>query len=317
MWRSAGRRNLRPFFVLFLFSIFLVAAEGAEGQSLRVTVPRVVHVDGQACVLSDIAALDGPFELTERIGALLLSVRDGVITRQQVIDALKTSGLEGVRVELKMPAAVAVESPPDAVEDDAPGREKRGGEALPSAIETLAAWDGDVEVRHQGVLPPGRLVSPGSIVPGTPSATLKFQDESGRERSLAVRLVWYQPVLVLARSVKKDEILRESDLVVRRIRISRPGLYASRPAEVVGRSLRKNLSQGEPVPLNSVAGVPIIEKGKGVIIVVRDGGLMVRAKGEALEDGFMGETIRVRNLSSKAILRAVVVGKDTVEVKVP
>ncbi|MDR3231988.1 MAG: flagellar basal body P-ring formation chaperone FlgA [Synergistaceae bacterium] len=335
MRRNAGRRFLRPFFIFFLFScLTLFAAEFGEaaGQPLRVTVPRVVRVEGQACVLSDIAALEGPSSLTERAGALLLLVRDGVLTRQQVIDALKVSGLEGVRVELKMPVVVTVESAAPvgeggAIDDEeSPGQDnpekgpaegENSTEELSSAIKGLAAWDGDVEVRRQGALPPGRLVSPGSIVPGTPSATLKFRDEAGRERSLAVRLAWYQSALVLARSVKRDEVLRESDFVVRRIRISRPGLYASRPAEVVGRTLRKNLSQGEPIALNSVVGVPIIEKGKGVMIVVHNGGLTVRTKGEALEDGFMGETIRVRNLSSKVVLSAVVVGKDTVEVKVP
>jgi flagella basal body P-ring formation protein FlgA len=129
--------------------------------------------------------------------------------------------------------------------------------------------------------------------------------------------VWYQSVLVLARSVKRDEPLSPADFVVRRIRIDRPGLYVSRPDEILGKSLRKNLSQGNPVPLNLVAGVPIIERGKSVIIVARNGGLTVTAKGEALENGAMGEMIRVRNFVNRAVLSAVVVGKDTVEVREP
>ncbi|MDR1875665.1 MAG: flagellar basal body P-ring formation chaperone FlgA [Synergistaceae bacterium] len=320
MWWKTGRRLLRLFFAFLLFSSpgVVDGRVAAAAEALRVTVPRVVQVEGEACALSDIAVLDGPSALTGRVGALLLSVQDGVITRQQVIDALKVSGLEGVRIELKMPAAVTVIVTNDAGEPAAlPANAQMTEEALSSAVKALAAWDGDVEVRHQGPIPPGNLVSPGSIVPGTASATLKFQDASGRQRSLATRLFWHQSVLVLARSVKKDEPLRETDFVVRRIRVSRPGLYASRLDEVLGRSLRKALSQGEPVPLNLIAGVPIIERGKSVVIVVKDGSLTVRAKGEALENGAMGETIKVRNLASRAVLSAIVVGKDTVEVKVP
>ena len=201
--------------VFFLCVVFFPAARGEAAEVLRVTVPAVVQVEGEACALSDIARLEGPPALTERVGALLLSVRDGAIERQQVIDALKVSGLEGVRVELKMPALVRVEapsanSPPENPTDGS-------GQALITLIKTLATWDGEVEVQYQGTVPEGRLVSPASIVPGMPAATLRFRDTSGQERSLAVRLAWSQSVLVLNRSVKKDEPLRASDFVVRRI----------------------------------------------------------------------------------------------------
>ncbi|MDR1732964.1 MAG: flagellar basal body P-ring formation chaperone FlgA [Synergistaceae bacterium] len=288
-------------------------------QTIRIAVPGVVRLEGEACALSEIAELEGPDELTKQAGSLLLSVRNGVITRQQVVEALQVSGLEGVRVELKMPVSVTVltEGEGDERASSSPPAGAGPGTDLASAVKKLAAWDGDVEVRHQGAVPPGRLVAPSSIVPGTPSATLKFRNPRGEERSLAVRLTWYQQALVLARSVKKDEPLRESDFVVRRVRISRPGIYASKLTEAVGLSLRKNLSQGEPVPLNLIAGVPIIERGKIVTIVARYGALAVKTRGEALEPGSAGETIKVRNLSSKTVLSAVVMDKDTVEVKMP
>lgn len=304
--------------VLFLCAVFS-PARGEAAEILRITVPGVVQVEGAACALSDIARLEGSPELVERAGALLLTVRDGGIERQQVIDALKVSGLEGVRVELKMPALVRAEVmavPDGPVAEEHPEFSENDRE-LAVLIKNLAAWDGEVEVQHQGAVPDGRLVSPASIVPGTSAATLRFRDASGKERSLAVRLTWSQAVLVLTRSVKKDEPLRASDVVVRQIRIGKPGVYASRPEEVVGRSLRKNLSQGEPVLLNLISSVPIIERGKSVTIVVHSGGLTVRARGEALESGGLGDTIKVRNVSGKTVVSAVVTGKDTVEVKVP
>ena len=132
-----------------------------------------------------------------------------------------------------------------------------------------------------------------------------------------MRLTWTQPALVLTRSVKKGETLKESDVTVRQIRVNKPGVYASSFSEIAGRSLKKNLSQGEPVALNLIVGTPIIERGKSVVIVVRDRGLIIRTKGEALESGALGDTVKVRNSSSKAILTAVVVASDTVEVKMP
>jgi flagella basal body P-ring formation protein FlgA len=295
---------------------------------LRVTVPAVVELEEEACTLAEIASLEGPSELTQRAGALLLSARGGFISREQVIEALRVSGLDDVRIELKMPASVRVEPPmtvivtgkPDTGDTAPPGGsggERRGKEALTAQVRELAAWDGEVEVNFQGSVPPGRLVSPASLVPGTAAATLRFRDSAGKERPLAVRLAWSQSVLVLTRPVKRGEVLKESDFAVRSLKVGRAGIYASRLSEAVGRTLRKNLSQGEAVALNLLAGVPIIKRGKAVTIVVRNAGLTVEARGEALEDGALGDIIDVRNLASKTVVKAAVVAEDMVEVKVP
>jgi flagella basal body P-ring formation protein FlgA len=332
--RKFGRRRfLRRFFVFLTFWVScllapfppLYAADVANVRTLRVTIPAVVQMEGEACALADIALIEGSRELTERVGMLLLSAQNGVIRREQVIDALKVSGLEGVYVELKMPAVVTAEIAASRSENgsygDKPDENSRDNpntqedKDLVRLIKALAAWDWELEAQPQGPVPAGRLVSPASVVPGVSSAALRFSDDSGKTRSLTVRLVWIQPALMLTRSVKRGETLKESDFVVRQVRVNRAGVYASRPSEAVGRSLKKSLSQGEVLALNAVADVPAIEKGKSVTIIVRGAGLTVKTKGEALEDGALGETIKVRNISSKAVLTAVVVANDTVEVK--
>ena len=277
-------------------------------------------MEGEACALSDIATLEGRRDLTERIGSLLLSAQNGVITREHVISALKTSGLEDVRVELKMPLAVKAVKIGETGEAEETGEGETAAQPsepsdlfLAEWIKSLSSWEGDVEVQHRGPIPEGRLVSPASIVPGTSAATLRFRNSSGKERSLPVRLIWSQPALILTRSAKKGEILKESDLTLRSIRVNK-ALYASKMSQVVGRSLKRNLSQGEPILLDSVTDVPMIERGKSVTIVVRNAGLTVRAKGEALESGALGYAIKVRNVASKTVITAVVVASDTVEV---
>jgi flagella basal body P-ring formation protein FlgA len=304
------------------------AAYAETARVLRVTIPNVVQLENEACSLSEIAVLDGRRELTERAGVLLLSVRDGAISREQVLDALRVSGLEDVRVELRMPASVRVEPPftVPALGDygDSAGpavwnaeQDEENKDDLAARIKELATWDGEVGVTFRGTVPPGRLVSPASVAPGTSAATLKFRDSSGKERSLAVRLVWTQPALVLTRSVRKGEALGESDFSVRQLRVNRAGVYASRISEAAGRSLRKNLSQGEAVALNLLTDKPIIERGKIITIVVRSSGVTVSARGEALDGGTLGDEIRVRNLAARTVVKAIVAAEDMVEVKVP
>lgn len=287
---------------------------------VRIDIPPSVQADGSAFTLGDIARLSGPDRVRDVLSTLILSVEEGgVVTREQVIRAVEASGLEGVRLEVRMPDRVRVEA---AGSDGAPGAENGGrfspDESLASVIKSLAAWDGDVEVSHAGPVPEGRLVSPASLVPGSAAATLRFRDGAGRERSLAVRLAWTQNVLVMARSVPRGQPLVAEDFVMRPMRITKPGVYAVQLSQAVGRTSRRPLLQGKPVPLEFLSEPPAVERGKTVRIVVRRGGLVATVKGVLLDDGAAGAVVRVRRVDDKkVVLRARVLDNETVEVDVP
>mgnify|MGYP000921370197 FL=1 len=287
---------------------------------VRIDIPPSVQADGSAFTLGDIARLSGPDRVRDVLSTLILSVEEGgVVTREQVIRAVEASGLEGVRLEVRMPDRVRVEA---AGSDGAPGAENGGrfspDESLASVIKSLAAWDGDVEVSHAGPVPEGRLVSPASLVPGSAAATLRFRDGAGRERSLAVRLAWTQNVLVMARSVPRGQPLVAEDFVMRPMRIAKPGVYAVQLSQAVGRTSRRPLLQGKPVPLEFLSEPPAVERGKTVRIVVRRGGLVATVKGVLLDDGAAGAVVRVRRVDDKkVVLRARVLDNETVEVDVP
>mgnify|MGYP000970127603 CR=1 FL=1 len=314
------RRILRLFFIALACSA-LIPASGASGAErlVRIDIPPSVQVDGTAFALGDIAWISGPDGVRDVLSPLILSVEEGdVVTREQVIRAVEASGLEGVRLEVRMPDRVRVEA---AGTDGTPGG--GGGrfspdESLISVIKSLAAWDGDVEVSHAGPVPEGRLVSPGSLVPGTAAATLRFRDGAGRERSLAVRMVWTRDVLVMARSVPRGQPLTAEDFVTRPMRIAKPGVYAVQLSQAVGRTSRRPLLQGKPVPLEFLSEPPAVERGKTVRIVVRRGGLVATVKGVLLDDGAAGAVVRVRRADDKkVVLRARVLDSETVEVDVP
>ena len=313
------RRALRPFFVAFACAAFLLplGASGAE-RLVRIEIPASVRVEGSAFTLGDIAWISGPDR--GALASLILSAEGGgVVTREQVIRAVEASGLEAVRLEIRMPERVRLEVPGA---DGAPEEGEWGGsspdESLSSVIKSLAAWDGEVEVSHAGEVPAGRLVSPASLVPGSPAATLRFRDEAGRERSLAVRLIWTRNVLVMARSVPKGRPLSAADFMTRPMRIAKPGVYATQLSEAVGRVSRKALPQGKPVPLELLSAPAAVGKGKAVRIVVRQGGLTATVRGVLLDDGVVGAVVRVRRAdNAKVVLRARVLDGDTVEVDVP
>ena len=315
------RRGLRPFFMALACAALLSTSVALSAERpVRIDIPPSVQADGSAFTLGDIARLSGPDRVRDVLSTLILSVEEGgVVTREQVIRAVEASGLEGVRLEVRMPDRVRVEA---SGSDGTPGGEGGGrfasDESLVSVIKSLAAWDGDVEVSHAGPIPEGRLVSPASLVPGCAAATLRFRDGAGRERSLAVRLTWTRNVLVMARSVPRGQPLAAEDFVTRPMRIANPGVYAVQLSQAVGRTSRRPLPQGKPVPLEFLSMPPVAKKGRTVLIVVRQGGLMAAVKGILLEDGAAGDIVRVRRADDKkVVLRARVLDSKTVEVDVP
>ena len=271
-------------------------------------------------MLADIADISGPRSVRETLGALLIASEQGRIERKAVIQALNVSGLENVSIELRMPPEVMLVS--SSIEASRAAEKPKGVDnadeaRLLSMIKSLSTWDGEVEAEIAGSLPEGRLIAPASIVPGTSAVTLRFRDNEGRERTIGVRLTWYQKVLVAAQPLAKDQPLQDSDFFVRSQRILQPDVYASELSQVVGRSLRKNLKQGQLVPLNLLSSVPAVKVGKAVRIVARGRGVSVSAQGVLMTSGAVGDEVKVRRLDNKAVLTAVVRDENTVEVRIP
>ena len=109
----------------------------------------------------------------------------------------------------------------------------------------------------------------------------------------------------MARSVPRGQPLTADDFVTRPMRIAKPGVYAVQLSQAVGRTSRRPLPQGKPVPLEILSKPPTAEKDRTVLIVVRRGGLVATAKGVLLDDGIAGAVVRVRRADDKkVVLRA-------------
>lgn len=300
------RRKLRLLFFIY-FCLFLpVLATAQELPILRISIDDQAPVFQQSFLLSDIAKMDGPRSAVHMAGKIRFP-NNGVLYRTDVVNALKKCGVSDIRIELQMPEEVLLRRGQNA--------KNKNTVNLADLIKRIANWQWDVEVQALGNVPSGRIVGPSSIIPGTASTTLKFRDELGQDKSLPVRLAWYQPVVVLARSLNRGELITPDDVGVRSIRITRPDVYASSVEDVVGKCLRKAQPQGEPILLSLVEFADVIQRGTIVTLyVLMKGGLLVESKGEALQDGRMGESIRVKNLASKKTVIGIVRSPTRVEV---
>ena len=125
----------------------------------------------------------------------------------------------------------------------------------------------------------------------------------------------YQEVVVAARMLPGKTLLQAGDLKKLRLETGRmPDGFLLDPSKALGQQLQRPLRSGE-VLMDSMLLRPLtMRRGAAVTIQVRQGEMLVSAAGEALQDGSIGQRIRVQNLVSKRIVTAKVIDEATVEV---
>jgi flagella basal body P-ring formation protein FlgA len=86
------------------------------------------------------------------------------------------------------------------------------------------------------------------------------------------------------------------------------------PAMIVGMQVRRQLPAGAPIALADLMLPTQINRGDPIRLQLQVGALWLTGQGVALEAGATGERIRVRNISSQAVLEAEVAGPGLVRV---
>ena len=86
------------------------------------------------------------------------------------------------------------------------------------------------------------------------------------------------------------------------------------PAMVIGMQLRRQIQAGTPIPVSELMQPTQISRGDPVRLHLEVGALSLTGQGVALESGAVGERIRVRNVSTQAVLEAEVEGPGLVRV---
>lgn len=167
-----------------------------------------------------------------------------------------------------------------------------------------------------------RCQEPLSIEPSSTSF------RSGR-LTLAVRcslpMPWkiYVPVLVqsevstlrLNRSLSRGSIIRQNDLQLEvSVRAPSDRPFITEPNEAIGFAVKMPLSTGTELTHAMLEPPTLIKRGEQTVIKAEGSGLNVQMTGKALEDGALGEFIRVLNLSSKRTVQGEVQLDGTIEI---
>ncbi len=248
--------------------------------------------------LGALGRVQGRIDVAYRASRAMVDVSDGIVTIDDVLESLQGAGVGGIAVKIAMPEVV---------------RCREEGKWT-STVRRLSGWRWGLEVEASGK-GAGKLVAPSSISPAEERVALRFE-ESGGDRSIVyLKVRWSQPIIVAAHDLKRGTIIALEDLLVDVVALSRNCRYPSSPDEVLGSTLNRDLERAEALTVDDFKRLPLVERGTIVRLVYKAGGLVVEMPGKALEDGFKGEGVKVRNERTKKVIVGIVAGDGFVLVE--
>jgi flagella basal body P-ring formation protein FlgA len=281
-----------------------------------------VVVDDAVVRLGDLFTLTGPQAATPVTGApppgraVAFDARTLLkVALAHGIDWRPETGRERVRVEResRIVSAERIER----LIGEALGRQGRDMNALTvelanplMSINLPATGSAQVVVEEVSTDPAGRQFT----------ALLAIPTESGAVQRIAVngRLHRTAEVPVLVRPLGRDEVITDDNIRWIRIKDTRlGGNTVVDEGSLVGLSARRALRAGTPIRASQVRKPVVVAKGSLVTLVLRGPGLVLTARGRALEEGGQGDVIRVGNSQSHIVVEATVEDAGHVTVQLP
>ncbi|MGL5949673.1 MAG: flagellar basal body P-ring formation chaperone FlgA [Aeromonas sp.] len=136
-------------------------------------------------------------------------------------------------------------------------------------------------------------------------------DVRGRVEVSLTLSVW-----TAAQPISKDEPLTPDDLLAKEMEVSRVqrGFIPS-SENLLGAKTTRNLRMGHLLSDSDLQTIYAVHAGEGVVIRASNGQFSVSTQGIALENGAIGEAIKVKNNQSGREIQAWVSGKGEVETR--
>lgn len=116
-------------------------------------------------------------------------------------------------------------------------------------------------------------------------------------------LAVFADVLVVNRTVRSNEVLSENDVTFQRVNLLALNVeHCTDLNQVVGKIARRMFRQNEPLDARYLAKPPDVRAGQLLTARVTIGPIVATAQVRAMRDGYVGERISVRNVSSGVLI---------------
>ncbi|MBP2231141.1 flagella basal body P-ring formation protein FlgA [Azospirillum agricola] len=123
---------------------------------------------------------------------------------------------------------------------------------------------------------------------------------------------------VPTRRIRPGEVIEAVDLTTVRMPLERAGAgYVASADSLIGLSPRRQMPAGRLIHVGSVGAPIVVQRNRPVTLVYEDGPLLLAARGRALQEGGVGDVVRVMNIASSTVVTGTVTGAETVSVSGP
>lgn len=211
-------------------------------------------------------------------------------------DAAASPSLEErVRTEVKAFTAGAVTMPGDsiAVSVDLPSIDVPLRDVLDTGFELMSSKPvaGTVPIR----------------------VTLYLKDGTATAFAATARVRIYDTVLVAARRLNRHEVLPEDAVRLERRDVTNLGdAHFTEAGQVAGQRVKRIITPGTLLRGSDIEIIPVVARGSSVMVRVEIGAVTVNSRAKALEDGEIGELIKVQDLTTGKRLVGTVAGERLV-----
>ena len=122
---------------------------------------------------------------------------------------------------------------------------------------------------------------------------------------------------VLLERLEAKTIISEADLgwVTMASEHITPDMITS-PTALLGRELRRDIQENKPLRARDIMQPRLVMRGNLVTMLVETPALRITSQGRALQDGGIGDTVRITNTQSKKVVEGTVTGQGTVKINV-
>lgn len=98
--------------------------------------------------------------------------------------------------------------------------------------------------------------------------------------------------------------------------VTRSTVFDSREA-LIGKVARHRLLPGQPVPVNAIREAYLVNIGKASLVTFEVGGLNITMHAVAMDNGAVGDVVKLRNPDSGVIIQGIVGRDGTVRLEAP
>jgi len=163
-------------------------------------------------------------------------------------------------------------------------------------------------------LEPLTLSEPRGIMPF--AVKIYEQDSIAGKGQVRVKIAWFQNVLVASDRIKMHDAVSPAQYKISREEVtSLSDKPLTLPDELEGAWAKRNIRRGQMLTSALVETIPDIKHGDAVTIQYKSELIEITAMGVALETGYIGDIIKVKNAQSRKIIVCSIVDDNTVRVE--